>query len=225
MYNLNVSLWINLLSVISKKKISSGTFLCWSLSNWVSKVILWLLGPYINCYALWFAQKSCATFSTNQKQNQNQFAVMYLLGVLIGLLDCLHLLWSVRVISFVLVLWQSSVSKPLYKIIWCICMEQRPGICYFMEVKIRVCRPIWQQISCSIINSWYTIIFTRLQFTTLLNNTWLEDWKKKHTIYIWHLGCPSKHMYKVERYLSLDFFNTTVEPVLVTTLRNSKLAA
>ena len=80
----------------------------------VSKVIsrlLWVL----HYYALWLANKTRATFSTNGNPNQNQScfrrtrfpalgaSYMYLLRVLIGSLCCLHLLRLARVITLVLI--------------------------------------------------------------------------------------------------------------------------
>ena len=77
--------------------------------------------------ALWLVNKNRATFSTNEKLNQNQSCLartlfpalgasyMYLLRILIGSLRCLRLLWLVRVITLVLVLRHSIENRSSYK--------------------------------------------------------------------------------------------------------------
>ena len=76
-------------------------------------------------------KKTCATFSTNQMQNQNQSRIgrtrfpalgagyVYLLQALIGSFLYLRLLWLAIVITLVLVLWHlienRSNSSRLYK--------------------------------------------------------------------------------------------------------------
>ena len=80
-------------------------------------------------YALWLVRKTCTTFSTNEKQNQNQSCLgctlfpalgvgyMYLLRVMIGSLHWLPLLWLARVKTLVLVLRRSSESRSIGPII------------------------------------------------------------------------------------------------------------
>ena len=82
--------------------------------SWVSKVTSYLLWFYLY-YAQWLVEKSPATFSTNQKYNQNQSWVLRApfpvicelygqsLRVLTGLLDCLCPLWLAKVITLALV--------------------------------------------------------------------------------------------------------------------------
>ena len=77
----------------------------------------------LHCCALWLVKKYRATTSTNQKQNQNPSRLacarfpalgtgdMYLLRALIGSLDCLRLLWLVRVITLVLILRHSIKNR------------------------------------------------------------------------------------------------------------------
>ena len=92
--------------------------------NWVPKVISQLLWLCITTVCDWL-KKSRATFWTNQKWNQNQSwlactrfpalgtGYMYLLRALIGSLDCLQLLWLVRVITLVLVLRHSNENRSI----------------------------------------------------------------------------------------------------------------
>ena len=98
--------------------------------NWVSKVISRLL-RFLHYYALWFLDKTHATFSTNGNPNQNQScfrrtrfpalgaSFMHLLRILIGLLFCLHLLRLATVITLVLVLRHSIGNLPYCLLSFC----------------------------------------------------------------------------------------------------------
>ena len=88
--------------------------------KWLSKVITWL-----RLKRLWLAWKTRASFSTNEKQNQNQShhvrvifpalraSYRWLLGIVIGSSRCSFLLWLVAVIALVLVFQQSFENRSI----------------------------------------------------------------------------------------------------------------